>query len=168
MRHGTCFRRRLSARHAGAAPHSAVAELEVVRRLRTSPVNESDPISPKNAEPSSEPAFGGCCILGFITSTLILGLLFLFVLSKDCNYTSFSPWVLSLVFLPTAIVFLWRSRQQGPSLVRLAALYLALIFFTLEISFVFNIHWSVLLLEFLMLGMLFRQIMQITKRNGNA
>ena len=38
MRHGTCFRRRLSARHAGAAPHSAVAELEVVRRLRTSPV----------------------------------------------------------------------------------------------------------------------------------
>ena len=32
MRHGTCFRRRLSARHAGAAPHSAVAELGVVRR----------------------------------------------------------------------------------------------------------------------------------------
>jgi hypothetical protein len=32
VRHGTCFRRRLSARHAGAAPHSAVAELGVVRR----------------------------------------------------------------------------------------------------------------------------------------
>ena len=32
MRHGTCFRRRLSAHHAGAAPHSAVAELGVVRR----------------------------------------------------------------------------------------------------------------------------------------
>ena len=32
MRHGTCFRRRLSTRHAGAAPHSAVAELGVVRR----------------------------------------------------------------------------------------------------------------------------------------
>ena len=32
-RHGTCFRRRLSAHHAGAAPHSAVAELGVVRRL---------------------------------------------------------------------------------------------------------------------------------------
>ena len=32
MRHGTCFHRRLSAHHAGAAPHSAVAELEVVRR----------------------------------------------------------------------------------------------------------------------------------------
>ena len=32
MRHGTCFHRRLSAHHAGAAPHSAVAELGVVRR----------------------------------------------------------------------------------------------------------------------------------------
>ena len=32
MRHGTCFHRRLSARRAGAAPHSAVAELGVVRR----------------------------------------------------------------------------------------------------------------------------------------
>ena len=32
VRHGTCFRRRLSAHHAGAAPHSAVAELGVVRR----------------------------------------------------------------------------------------------------------------------------------------
>ena len=32
MRHGTCFRRRLSTGHAGAAPHSAVAELGVVRR----------------------------------------------------------------------------------------------------------------------------------------
>jgi hypothetical protein len=32
VRHGTCFRRHLSAHHAGAAPHSAVAELGVVRR----------------------------------------------------------------------------------------------------------------------------------------
>ena len=39
MRHGTCFRRRLSARHAGAAPHSAVAELGVVRPLRTLTMN---------------------------------------------------------------------------------------------------------------------------------
>ena len=31
MRHGTCFRRHLAARHARAAPHSAVAELGVVR-----------------------------------------------------------------------------------------------------------------------------------------
>ena len=38
MRHGTCFRRRLSARHAGAAPHSAVAELGVVRRQKRIPV----------------------------------------------------------------------------------------------------------------------------------
>src|SRR5436190_2968318 len=35
VRHGTCFRRRLSAHHAGAAPHSAVAELGVVRSMRT-------------------------------------------------------------------------------------------------------------------------------------
>ena len=77
----------------------------------------------------------------------------------------------SLFYLPaviTALVFLWRSRYQGPPLARLAALYLAFIFSTLEISFVLNIHWSVLLLEFLMLGILFRQFMQNTKRNGNA
>ena len=41
MRHGTCFRRRLSTRHAGAAPHSAVAELEVVRRCYPRPVNHT-------------------------------------------------------------------------------------------------------------------------------
>ena len=40
MRHGTCFHRRLSAHHAGAAPHSAVAEFGVVRRLATSPMND--------------------------------------------------------------------------------------------------------------------------------
>ena len=33
MRHGTCFRRHLAAHRAGAAPHSAVAELGVVRRF---------------------------------------------------------------------------------------------------------------------------------------
>ena len=37
MRHGTCFRRRLSAHHAGAAPRSAAAELGVVRRFRAHP-----------------------------------------------------------------------------------------------------------------------------------
>ena len=37
MRHGTCFRRHLAARHAGAAPHSAVAELGVVRRCSRFP-----------------------------------------------------------------------------------------------------------------------------------
>ena len=41
MRHGTCFRRRLATRHAGAAPHSAVAELEVVRRRYALPMNLS-------------------------------------------------------------------------------------------------------------------------------
>ena len=39
VRHGTCFRRRLSAHHAATAPPSAVAELGVVRRSRTSPMN---------------------------------------------------------------------------------------------------------------------------------
>ena len=39
MRHGTCFHHRLSAHHAGAAPHSAVAELGVVRRRYTLTVN---------------------------------------------------------------------------------------------------------------------------------
>jgi hypothetical protein len=33
MRHGTCFRRRLAARRAGAVPHSAVAELGLVLDL---------------------------------------------------------------------------------------------------------------------------------------
>jgi len=41
VRHGTCFHRRLSTHHAGAAPHSAVAELGVVRRFCTRPVNEA-------------------------------------------------------------------------------------------------------------------------------
>ncbi len=39
MRHGTCFHHRLSAHHAGAAPHSAVAELGVVRRRYGSTMN---------------------------------------------------------------------------------------------------------------------------------
>ena len=38
MRHGTCFRRRLSTHHAPTAPPSAVAELEVVRRFPFSSV----------------------------------------------------------------------------------------------------------------------------------
>ncbi|MCX6980363.1 MAG: hypothetical protein NTV08_06375 [Verrucomicrobia bacterium] len=44
VRHGTCFRRRLSAHRAGAAPHSAVAELGVVRRFTamTRTIPESD------------------------------------------------------------------------------------------------------------------------------
>ena len=41
MRHGTCFRHRLSAHRAGAAPHSAVAELGVVRRLAHAHPNEN-------------------------------------------------------------------------------------------------------------------------------
>ena len=53
MRHGTCFRRRLSARHAGAAPHSAVAELGVVRRLHTLFMNGSQLSLPLRAHLAS-------------------------------------------------------------------------------------------------------------------
>ena len=62
MRHGTCFRRRLSAHHAGAAPHSAVAELGVVRRRyarpeqrksMTTPTGHLDPILGRPAIPGS-------------------------------------------------------------------------------------------------------------------
>ena len=52
MRHGTCFRRRLSAHRAGAAPHSAVAELGVVRRFLAHPLNE-DQSSRSQAWPPS-------------------------------------------------------------------------------------------------------------------
>jgi len=40
VRHGTCFRSRLSAHHAGAAPHSAIAELGGVRRVTASTDNQ--------------------------------------------------------------------------------------------------------------------------------
>jgi hypothetical protein len=63
-----------------------------------------------------------------------------------------------------SLVFLWRSRQQGWCLWRLASLYLALIFMALEISFVFDLGWIVLLLEFVILGLLFRKIQQMSVR----
>ena len=44
MRHGTCFRRRLSTRRAGAAPCSAVAELGVVRRFRANFMTDNEKI----------------------------------------------------------------------------------------------------------------------------
>ena len=52
--------------------------------------------------------------MGFTASTLILGLFVLFVLSKDCNYTSVDPWVLSFIFLPTAIVGFRSILRTGP------------------------------------------------------
>ncbi len=55
MRHGTCFRRRLAARHAGAAPHSAVAELGVVRLCYACPVNESPSIQYSDLDPILRP-----------------------------------------------------------------------------------------------------------------
>jgi len=68
----------------------------------------------------------------------------------------------SVFYLPaaiTGIVFLRRSQQQGPSLVRLAAVYLALTLLALEVSFVLHIPWPVLLLEVVVLGLWFRLLM---------
>ena len=67
-----------------------------------------------------------------------------------------------------ALAFLWRSRQQGWRLWRLAGLYLAFIFLALEISFIFDLGWIVLLLEFVILGLLFRKIQQMSVRIGYA
>ena len=67
-----------------------------------------------------------------------------------------------------ALVFLWRSRLHGRRLWQLAGLYLALILLALEISFAFDLGWIVLLLEFAMLGLLFRKIQQMTERIGYA
>ncbi len=64
----------------------------------------------------------------------------------------------------TALIFLWRSRQQHWRLWRLAGLYLALIFSALEISFIFDLGWIVLLLEFVMLSVLFRMIKQTSEK----
>jgi len=53
VRHGTCFRRRLSTHHAGAAPHSAVAELGVVSRLRATDDRNRKPIQDGSRQSAS-------------------------------------------------------------------------------------------------------------------
>ena len=81
----------------------------------------------------------------------------------------FSLW--SVFYAPAvvaALVFIWRSRQQGWFLWRLAGVYLALIFLALEISFVFDLGWMALVLEFVGLGLLFRIIDQLSVRVGYA
>ena len=67
-----------------------------------------------------------------------------------------------------AFVFLWRSRLQGWRLWRLVGLYLALILLALEVSFCFDLGWVVLLLEFVILGLLFRKTQQMSVRIGYA
>jgi hypothetical protein len=67
-----------------------------------------------------------------------------------------------------ALVFLWRSRGQGWRLWRLAGLYLTLILVALEVSFPLDTGWTVLLLEFAILGFLFWKIQNITERIGYA
>jgi hypothetical protein len=70
--------------------------------------------------------------------------------------------------LITALVFLWRSQQQGWRLWRLAGMYITLILVALEISFALDTGWVVLLLELAILGLLFRKIQQVTDRLGHA
>jgi len=112
VRHGTCFRRRLSAHHAGAAPRSAVAELGFVRRHRASPVKQ---ISANQFIP-----FG--CFLASIAFVLPLAL---FAISSSLSLRSFrTPWqstlgysthvvaIVIIVLLPSLLAlrpfFLWR------------------------------------------------------------
>ena len=52
-RHGTCFHHHLSTHHAGAAPHSAVAELGVVRRIAMSVLESPLPKPPEYLEHDS-------------------------------------------------------------------------------------------------------------------
>jgi len=67
----------------------------------------------------------------------------------------------SVFYLPaaiTAIMFLRRSGLQGPALTRLAVVYLVLILLALEITFVCDLPWPIVLLEFLILGVWFHQL----------
>ena len=71
MRHGTCFRRHLSAHHAGAAPHSTVAELGVVRRCERVPaMNQLNQIIQwSNA---NQGFLSGCLTLVYVLATIWL------------------------------------------------------------------------------------------------
>jgi hypothetical protein len=64
----------------------------------------------------------------------------------------------------TALVFLWRGRQLGSQLWRLAGIYLFLILAVLEASFVLDVYWLVLLLELVILVLLFRFLLQRAER----
>jgi hypothetical protein len=68
----------------------------------------------------------------------------------------------------TALLFQWRSRLQGCRLWRLAGLYLTLIFGALEVSFILDTRWPMLLLEFVVLGFLFWKIQKVSARLGYA
>jgi hypothetical protein len=71
---------------------------------------------------------------------------------------SYSPAVI------TALVFQWRSLLRGRRLWWLAVLHLTLIFVALEVSFVLDTRWPVLLLEFLILGLLFWKIQKVSEK----
>src|SRR4051812_37705049 len=90
---------------------------------------------------------------------------------KFRTFVGFYFWLWSVFYSPVvivALVFLLRSQREGWRLWHLAAVYLALIFVALELSFVFDVRWIVLLLEFTILGFLFWKIQKITDRIGCA
>ena len=86
--------------------------------------------------------------------------------SVDIYFPLWSAFYAPVVI--AALVFLWRSRQRGWRLWRLAGVYLSLILVALEISFALDIGWVVLLLEFAILVLLFRRIAQMAERIGYA
>ena len=86
--------------------------------------------------------------------------------SVDVYFPLWSAFYAPIVI--TALVFLWRSRQQGWRLWRLASVYLALILVALETSFALDVGWTVLLLEFAALALLFHAIQHKTERISYA
>lgn len=89
-----------------------------------------------------------------------------FKTSVDIYFPLWSAFYAPIVI--TALVFLWRSRQQGWRLWRLASVYLALILVALETSFALDVGWTVLLLEFAALALLFHAIQHKTERISYA
>lgn len=71
----------------------------------------------------------------------------------------------SAIYSPTVItafVFLWRTRLRDWRLWQLAGAYLLLILVVLEISFILDIGWVVLLVEFVIFALLFRMVAQVS------
>ena len=79
-------------------------------------MNECDTNTVRDAKTHSEVVSREFCIWGSFGSLLVLGALILFVLTKDTNYCGMSPWVLSLVFVPTLVVGVRAMLRSGPHL----------------------------------------------------
>jgi len=89
-----------------------------------------------------------------------------FQTSVDFYFPLWSTFYTPVVVI--ALVFLWRSRQRGWRLWRVAGIYLLLTFIALECSFVFDIGWAVFIVEFALLTLLFYGIQKVSKRVGYA